>query len=163
MRNGKRIVTISIAAAMILSSAVLFAQGSGQGQKDTDSCTEVCCASQPAKTCPSCCAPGGWVNASTSCGSGCATMAFGRFCFSGNSPWKDLNYNAQGKLMDPLNKNQVQEMAEYFVKWMGNTRLTVGKLVEKEDSFVVSLITKDKSLVENIKIDKESVCVSREL
>ena len=74
---------------------------------------------------------------------------------SGNqSFWKDLRFNSDGKLVEPLTKEQAKIVAQSYVEWMGNPRLKLGQIIDKEGVFEFTLVTKDDSLVEKYAIDK---------
>jgi len=96
--------------------------------------------------------PGGMMGSGTGC---CGMGGMGQSSWS-QGPWKDLRYNSLGTLIDPLNKKQAKEIADYYVAWMGNPRLKVGDIDEKESVFEVSIVTNDNSLVNKLIIDKQT-------
>jgi len=78
-------------------------------------------------------------------------------------PWNDLRYDAYGRLIEPINKKQAEEIAQYYVNWTGNPNLKVGKINEKSNVFEVSIVTKDNSLVNKLAVDKETGSVQPEI
>ena len=79
--------------------------------------------------------------------------------FWNQSTWKDLRFNSGGKLAEPLTKEQAKNIAQSYLEWMNNPRLKLGQIIEKENSFEFSLVTKDDSLVEKYVIDRETASI----
>ena len=58
--------------------------------------------------------------------------------FRSQSPWKNLRFNSDGKLADPFTKEQAKDIAHTYIEAMGNPRLKLGPVIDKEDSFSYS-------------------------
>ena len=56
--------------------------------------------------------------------------------------------------MEPLSKNSARDLAENYVA--GNPNLKIGEVIEEDNAYVASIVTKDGSLVEKLIIDKRS-------
>lgn len=56
--------------------------------------------------------------------------------------------------MEPLSKNTARDLAENYV--VGNPNLKIGEVLEEDNTYVASIVTKDGSLVEKLIIDKRS-------
>ena len=56
--------------------------------------------------------------------------------------------------MEPLSKNTARDLAENYVA--GNPNLKIGEVLEEDNAYVASIVTKDGSLVEKLIIDKSS-------
>lgn len=56
--------------------------------------------------------------------------------------------------MQPLSKNSARDLAENYVA--GNPNLKIGDVVEEDNAYIASIVTKDGSLVEKLIIDKRS-------
>ena len=70
-------------------------------------------------------------------------------------PWDTVIYDDSGQLTQPLTQEQVETMAEHFVA--GNPNLKIGPIEEKDDNFIVEIVTKKGSvLVEKVAIDKNT-------
>lgn len=159
MRHVKMVVAFYIVAVMFLTYGVVFARASCKDRVGGCCTKKICCENQAIKKCwekntPEC------NDASASCCSECCNMSRGCYFFNNESPWKNLRYSSKNLLMEKITQNQAREMADFFVKWEGNTRLKAGKMVENDNFFEVPIVTKDNSLVKKIKIIKETGCIS---
>ncbi|MFQ6675841.1 MAG: hypothetical protein ACE5LH_05795, partial [Fidelibacterota bacterium] len=76
--------------------------------------------------------------------------------WTGEDPWSDLNYGRSGELLEPLSKDNAEEIARYYVKRLDNPRLKVGKISEKDKVFEVEIVTRDNSTVDTILIEKDT-------
>ena len=61
--------------------------------------------------------------------------------------------------MKPMNKEQVNQLTEHYVA--ANPNLKVGDIVEKDDTYVSDIATKNGSLVEKIIVDKKTGFMKR--
>ncbi|WP_034627353.1 hypothetical protein [Desulfocurvibacter africanus] len=66
----------------------------------------------------------------------------------------------QGPQVQPgqgeLNREQARSMAEEYVRGTNNPNIRVGKISEKQGYFEVPVATKDGSLVDTLRIDKQT-------
>ncbi|MFQ5693749.1 MAG: hypothetical protein ACE5IM_11980, partial [Nitrospinota bacterium] len=51
---------------------------------------------------------------------------------------------------------KAEALVNRHLAWMGNPNLKVGSVKEETDSFVAEIVTKDGSLVDRLRIDKET-------
>ena len=65
----------------------------------------------------------------------------------------------QQQQMEALNESEARDLAENYVA--GNPNLKIGKLTEKEGTYMATIVTKDGSLVEKVMIDKETGWMKR--
>jgi len=56
----------------------------------------------------------------------------------------------------PVEKKEVREMLENYLKSMRNPNLKVGKIKEKDSYFEAEILTKDDSLADKIVVDKNT-------
>lgn len=84
------------------------------------------------------------------------SMMHGSHGSSGKGPWADLNYGRYGVLLEPLSKGKAEEIAKFYLNRLDNPRLRLGKITEKDKLFEVEIVTKDKSLVDEILIEKST-------
>lgn len=70
--------------------------------------------------------------------------------------WGRGQYGPYGgqERMEPLSKNSARDLAENYV--VGNPNLKIGEVVEEDNAYVASIVTKGGSLVEKLIIDKRS-------
>lgn len=62
--------------------------------------------------------------------------------------------NGSQEQMERLSKNSARDLAENYVA--GNPNLKIGEVLEEDNTYVASIVTKDGSLVEKLIIDKRS-------
>jgi hypothetical protein len=83
-------------------------------------------------------------------------QGFGRGPGMMHDGWGRGQYGPYGNQepMQPLSKNTARDLAENYVA--GNPNLKIGDVVEEDNTYIASIVTKDGSLVEKLIIDKRS-------
>ncbi len=86
-------------------------------------------------------------------------MGGGHGTMAHQGPWAELQFDAYGRLLEPLTKKQATEIGRFYVDWQGDPRLKVGKVSALDRAFEVQVVTKDNSLVYTLLIDKETATI----
>jgi hypothetical protein len=64
--------------------------------------------------------------------------------------------SVNGQLPKPLDRNEVIKEVDSYLKGTNNPNLRIGAVHDKGAYFEVDIVTKDKSLVDKLKVDKKT-------
>jgi len=148
MKRTTLIGLLSLVLGLMLVGITVFAQGT-TANRHTGGCA--CCRGSGGNMMGYGSMHQGRMNCWDGCGHWIGYMSgYG----TNHEPWQKMHYDDYGNLIEPLTKEQAEEIAQYHVDWTENPNLKVGEIVEKPTVFEISIVTKDDSLVNKLVIEK---------